>query len=527
MGRIIVTAVAIMTSACAMAPMAMAGDIGQYTDYNSASWSAPAVKFVVDNDIMQGTDNHTLSLKRNITRAEFVSLMDRLFATYRTASVFQFEDVSQTEWFHDNVSMGIQMGIIQGTSENTFSPNGNLTREMAITILARALALESDEISLLNEYSDGQAVSEWAKSSVAVMMAQQRLNGYTDGTLRPQQYITREETAQLLKQCFSSILEGTTVNNVQEQGICLIRSGKDTTIQDGTFTDTLVLANGMADTNVYIKDSSIKRLLCWGSHDVWIYPDNTVEEIVISRTDGPCVIHWLGDNKKIPSVKIRGDAAAGSKVVNKDGKQLYPTGTEDLSTAAGGGSSSNRNVVYLDPCNGETKTTVSIGENGYIKDITDPARQGYVFGGWYFDSKYEKRTVLSNKISTGITLYAKWYTPEEWEVVKDLNQGVSDSTASIKAETDLLAVVGETTVPCNIQNDNGCNIKVELIMQDTDMVIGAIDNLKAGQTAAEIPLVTAMPTYGNYPVYLRITPEGSSSGYDIVAMLYVAYAWQR
>ena len=75
--RIIVTAVAIATAANSLIPMAGAASVTDYTDYNANAWHTPAVKFVVDNDIMIGTSKTTLTVERNITRAEFVSLIDR------------------------------------------------------------------------------------------------------------------------------------------------------------------------------------------------------------------------------------------------------------------------------------------------------------------------------------------------------------------------------------------------------------------------------------------------------------------
>lgn len=527
--RIIVTAVAIATAANSLIPMAGAASVTDYTDYNANAWHAPAVKFVVDNDIMIGTSKTTLTVERNITRAEFVSLIDRLFATYRQTDISHFEDVSQTDWYFDNVAMGVQMGTITGTSDQTVSPKGLLTREMAMTILARALALDTTDTSKLNDFTDEQDISSWARSSVAVLMEQGRVQGYTDNTVRPKQYITRAETAQLLMNCFNALSSEITTSNVSSDGIYLLRPIHDATIQNSTFKDTLILANGLRDSNVDLKGTSINRLLCWGSHDVWVYPGCTIKEIVISRTDGPCHIHWLGDKSSLPKITIRDKADNESKVVDKDGNQLYPkqSDTTHGGGTSGGGSHSPRNVVYFDPCNGSSASCVTIDENGYAQPIETPKKDGYVFGGWYLDKEGAQRFVFTNKVTAGTTYYAKWYTEEEWRVIEELNQAVAGSTATIKADTDLFAIVGASRVPCNIQNaaENSCDVTVELVLKDSGQVIGRIENLKLGQTATEIPLVEDMPAYGNYQTYLKITPVDGQSGYEIDSMLYVAYKW--
>ncbi|RGC57868.1 S-layer homology domain-containing protein [Agathobaculum butyriciproducens] len=77
------------TIAVGITPLAGAASVSDYTDYNDNAWYAPAVKYAVDYDIMLGTSKSTLSVERNITRAEFVSLIDRLFATYRQTDISQ------------------------------------------------------------------------------------------------------------------------------------------------------------------------------------------------------------------------------------------------------------------------------------------------------------------------------------------------------------------------------------------------------------------------------------------------------
>lgn len=516
------------TIAVGITPLARAASVSDYTDYNDNAWYAPAVKYAIDYDIMLGTSKSTLSVERNITRAEFVSLIDRLFATYRQTDISQFEDVSQTDWYFDNVAMGVQMGTITGTSDQTVSPKGLLTREMAMTILARALALETTDTSKLKDFADEQNISSWARSSVAVLMEQGRVQGYTDNTIRPKQYITRAETAQLLMNCFNALSSEITTSNVSSDGIYLLRPIHDATIQNSTFKDTLILANGLRDSNVDLKGTSINRLLCWGSHDVWVYPGCMINEIVISRTDGPCYIHWLGDKNNLPKITIRDGASDESKVVDKDGKQLYPT-TNDNTKPSNSHHSTNKNVVYFDPCNGSSVSTVAMDNEGYVQPIEDPTYADHVFGGWYLDKAYDQRAAFTNKVTAGTTYYAKWYTPEEWKVVEELNQEVTTSTASIKADTDLLATVGKNSIPCSIQNaiEQSCAVKIELVRKDNNQVVAHIDDLVAGQTATEMPLVSRMPEYGTYPVYLRVLPKNGQSGFEIDAMLYVAYAWDK
>ena len=128
-----------------------------------------------------------------------------------------------------------------------------------------------------------------------------------------------------------------------------------------------------------------------------------------------------------------------------------------------------------------------------------------------------------------MTLYARWFTQAEWDVIQDMNDTVSTSTFRIQAETDILATIGQDSIPCSIKSDasNKKNLNVKLVRTDTDEVVAEITNLTPGTTATTINLVGTMPAYGNYNAKLVVTPEGETSSQEIDAMLYVAYAWDR
>lgn len=529
--RIVKGVIATVLAVSCIVSTAFAAQPSDFKDYDPNAWYAEAAEFVVTNNIMAGTDAGTLEMNRTITRAEFVSLMDRLFMTYNKADLSKYTDMERTQWFYDNIAMGLQMGTIAGTSDTTITPNGYLTREMVITILARTLALEDGTVADLAKFKDNSSVSQWALPTVSAFARDERVHGYNDGTLKPTQYITRGETAQLLMNCFRTLSSSTDIKNTTDDNIFLLRSGKDTNITGSRFNDTLILATGMAESDVFIRNTHINRMVCWGASDVWFYPGCTANEIVISRTDGPCIIHWLGDKDSMPKFIFRPGSDSNSKVVDKDGNQLLPKddNNNNNSSGNGGGGHVDRNVVYFNPQNGQSVTSKKIDENGLVQPIETPTKQGYVFGGWYEDKEGTSRFIFTNKATAGMTLYARWFTQAEWDVIQDMNDTVSTSTFRIQAETDILATVGAQNIPCSIKSfdTNQKALNIQLVRTDTDEVVAQINRLAPGQTATTMDLVGTMPAYGNYNAKLVVTPEGETSSQEIDAMLYVAYAWDR
>jgi uncharacterized repeat protein (TIGR02543 family) len=311
------------------------------------------------------------------------------------------------------------------------------------------------------------------------MVEHNRVQGYPDGSLRPTGYVTRAEVAQMLTNCFPNLLETDTVSGTYTENTVL-RGNSEKTIDNAVFEDSLIIAPGVADSVVYISNTDISRLICWGAQDIYIEKRTcNIDEIIVKRRDGECNIHWV-----------------------------EPT-------------------VYFDPMNGEDLIPVVIDEAGYIQPPQTPTYDGYVFGGWYLDKEYKDRFSFTHKATDGMTLYAKWYTEDEYEIVQMLNEQASKDTVSVRAETDLFALTNGTSIPCSIYNKptNQFSIRVDLLLNGA--VIASVDSIAPGETATSMTLVQAMPSYGNYEVTLRVTPIGAGSYVNIDGMLYVAEMWAR
>lgn len=485
-----------------------------FVDYDPDAWHGPALKWAVENDVMIGNGQNELEPDRSISRAEFVTMIDRLFQTYNPTDISMFSDVPSTSWYYDYVSMGYQMGTVNGTSYTTMSPLGTITREQAMTILARALALPDGALDDLLKFPDREVTSNWAISYLGALTSAGKVKGRADEWLHPLDDITRAEVAQLLMRCFPYIFDGHDVPSGHYEDNVLIRSN-DTSVsslvEGSTFDESLVLATGMADGIIDIKNSTINRLVCWGNHDVYIYPDVTIKEIVISRTDGPCHIHWLGDENSLPDIIFRPGSNGNSDVVDKNDKPIYYP--------------SHHPIVYFDKQDGSAVISKRIDESGYIQPIEIPKREGYVFSGWHTEKECYKKFDFSKKPTDGMTLYAKWYTEEEYKEVEKLNALVSGATVRVGANTDILAIVGGKTLPVDLTANaaNPCNVTVQLVRQDNGEVLFTKE-LAPGEICDRAE-VLQMPEYGNYKCTYVVTGDNGSNRIEIQAMLYVSYMW--
>jgi hypothetical protein len=106
-----------------------------------------------------------------------------------------FIDVLENHWFYSNVLFTFTRGLTTGTSANTFSPNGTLTRGMLVTILYRETG-EPDISGLDNPFSD---IGNTYYTNAIIWAAKNGIvEGYGDGTFGPNRYITRQFLALIL-----------------------------------------------------------------------------------------------------------------------------------------------------------------------------------------------------------------------------------------------------------------------------------------------------------------------------------------
>lgn len=159
-----------------------------------------------------------------IIRAEFTTMLvkeiDRGQSETYTEFKGYFKDVPEEEWYSQYIERAKEIGLINGTKEYQFEPENMLTREEAFVILMRAYEMAEKEsglnledwknISLLNDEriaqkqpaSDMMQVSEWAKPGILKGLEVDVISGYPDGTIKPQNTLTRAEATTLLLRLF-------------------------------------------------------------------------------------------------------------------------------------------------------------------------------------------------------------------------------------------------------------------------------------------------------------------------------------
>lgn len=172
----------------------------EFSDIQNHEWAKEAINALREKGIISGKSEEIFAPDDNVLREEFVKMIviaANLSAGERSMS---FSDVSSDAWFNEYIVKAYSTGIVNGIDENTFGVGMNVTRQDMCVIIANVLKAKGvavDESTELS-FADGSSIADYAKSSVAMLTKLGLINGYEDGTFRPEGFATRAETAKII-----------------------------------------------------------------------------------------------------------------------------------------------------------------------------------------------------------------------------------------------------------------------------------------------------------------------------------------
>ncbi|GBF72465.1 hypothetical protein PA598K_00720, partial [Paenibacillus sp. 598K] len=171
-------------------------------------WAATAIDEMASRSIVVGMTKDRFEPNRPITRAEFITMLVRSLGLKNDAGEEQrLSDVNPGDWFYDSVSAAVKFGLVKGYATGAFKPTNLISREEALTILARAMALTDlhKELksgaadALLAAFADSNEVAQWARQGMAAAIDSGIVQGRETKELAPKALITRAEAATIIE----------------------------------------------------------------------------------------------------------------------------------------------------------------------------------------------------------------------------------------------------------------------------------------------------------------------------------------
>ena len=173
---------------------------------NDTSWFYPGVQYCLSYGLMSGMGNGSFAPGEYTTRAQVAQILYNLHGNPEVSGGTPFTDVPEGAWYQKAVTWAHSVGIVNGVTATTFSPNANITRQDFVLMLMRYLnnvrmvdrTWTPDDLS---RFVDAGSVGFWALDAMKDAVAINAISGVTvDGRLciQPARNATRAEAAKIL-----------------------------------------------------------------------------------------------------------------------------------------------------------------------------------------------------------------------------------------------------------------------------------------------------------------------------------------
>ena len=171
-----------------------------FLDVPKSFWGYESIERAAQLGYVNGVGGGRFEPNRQLTRAEFVTMLYRMADKPAANTAAGFTDVPQNAWYRDALNWAAEKGYVNGTGANTFSPDGKITRQEVVTILFRYSGSQSGAETMFtatydSQFTDSGAIAPWAKTAMYWAIYNGVVNGTSPTTVSPTATATRAEVA--------------------------------------------------------------------------------------------------------------------------------------------------------------------------------------------------------------------------------------------------------------------------------------------------------------------------------------------
>ena len=183
-----------------------AANLQMFPDVPDGYWASCEIDKLATNDVVVGYPDRLFKPSRNISRAEFATMLVKGFDKdmYSCAPEKLFSDVPANHWANSAITVAVHNDLLKGYPNGKFMPNHNVTRVEALCALSKGIkCAEMDKCKaqeILSKYCDGNTVPEWAIIPIAKALEKGALNNSpSPNTIAPFKDASRADIAAMLQ----------------------------------------------------------------------------------------------------------------------------------------------------------------------------------------------------------------------------------------------------------------------------------------------------------------------------------------
>lgn len=165
-----------------------------FSDIGS-SWAYPQIRYLINQDLINGFGDGSFRPERQVTRAEFITIVNRTFK-FTATSPIDFINVSPEDWYYDDISRAVAAGYLPVYKNGNIEASKPIPRQEAAYIMSKVLKLGTSNHT--SSFWDESKISPYYREAVKSMSEAQYMNGYPDGSFRPLNLISRSEAVTII-----------------------------------------------------------------------------------------------------------------------------------------------------------------------------------------------------------------------------------------------------------------------------------------------------------------------------------------
>ncbi len=193
------TLVALLDGSCTLAVRDRAK---QFADVEAGAWYEDAAAFASSRELITGVEEDRFAPEMEMSRAMTAAVLWRLESEPLSSAQALFPDTPEGTWYAEAARWAGSTGIVNGTGDGHFAPDDPVTREQLAAMVCRyaeSIGVKLPAGSGLDRFTDGEAVSPWAREAMESAAAAGLFQGDGTGALRPAGRVTRAEAASILQ----------------------------------------------------------------------------------------------------------------------------------------------------------------------------------------------------------------------------------------------------------------------------------------------------------------------------------------
>lgn len=172
--------------------------VNPFADMTENDWFYDEVQYVYEKDLMNGVSDNRFAPEDDVSRAMAATVLYRLAEHPVPETAPGFTDVEAKKWYSDGIYWAASEGIAEGYGNSKFGTNDPVTREQLVTMFWRAQGKPAADPEALSAFSDADQISSWAKKAFAWAVSTGLIQGKPGGLLDPTGTTSRAQLATIL-----------------------------------------------------------------------------------------------------------------------------------------------------------------------------------------------------------------------------------------------------------------------------------------------------------------------------------------